>query len=307
MSDVERRLGEVADALPRSRRWRRRARLAPRAARAVRCGACRWPSSRRRGSGRPRSGCAASDRRTPRGRCCVKVTGAVGVGLLDAAQVVLLRHAVGVHRVAALAVAVPEVDRGALQGVAPLRGVEHREGDGERHARRRRRTPVPKLLVMSLRTMPLSVSTLTPFEPSAGNGPPVSSGISVPARRGRGAALGARGGSWWLGSRWPMSTGAVRAAGGECGGQAGAAEQAQRPAPAQQRSAGRGTGRGRARAVRRGRGGRCPVHRCLSVRSAGRLVGRCWSKPGGPFWAVAVRTMGGRRGSWVSVRAMALV
>ena len=41
----------------------------------------------------------------------------------------------------------------------------------------------PKLEVMSLRTMPLSVSTLTPLEPSAGYGPPVSSGISavVPA------------------------------------------------------------------------------------------------------------------------------
>ena len=45
--------------------------------------------------------------------------------------------------------------------------------------------PVPKLLVMSLRTMPLSVSTLTPFDPSAGNGPPVSSGISVAAAAGR--------------------------------------------------------------------------------------------------------------------------
>ena len=41
----------------------------------------------------------------------------------------------------------------------------------------------PKLVVMSLRTMPLSVSTLTPFEPSAGNGPPVSSGISASCRR----------------------------------------------------------------------------------------------------------------------------
>ncbi len=36
----------------------------------------------------------------------------------------------------------------------------------------------PKLVVMSLRTMPLCVSTLTPLEPSAGYGPPVSSGIS---------------------------------------------------------------------------------------------------------------------------------
>ena len=39
----------------------------------------------------------------------------------------------------------------------------------------------PKLEVMSLRTMPLSVSTLTPLEPSAGYGPPVSSGISAVA------------------------------------------------------------------------------------------------------------------------------
>src|SRR3954471_13069842 len=36
----------------------------------------------------------------------------------------------------------------------------------------------PKLFVMSLRTMPLSVSTLTPLEPSPGYGPLVSSGIS---------------------------------------------------------------------------------------------------------------------------------
>ena len=34
-------------------------------------------------------------------------------------------------------------------------------------------------MVMSLRTMPLSVSTLTPLEPSAGKGPAVSSGISA--------------------------------------------------------------------------------------------------------------------------------
>jgi hypothetical protein len=38
----------------------------------------------------------------------------------------------------------------------------------------------PKLVVMSLRTMPVSVSTLTPLEPSPGYGPAVSSGISVP-------------------------------------------------------------------------------------------------------------------------------
>ena len=39
----------------------------------------------------------------------------------------------------------------------------------------------PKLEVMSLRTMPLSVSTLTPLEPSPGYGPAVSSGISPSA------------------------------------------------------------------------------------------------------------------------------
>jgi hypothetical protein len=37
----------------------------------------------------------------------------------------------------------------------------------------------PKLGRMSLRTMPLCVSTLTPFDPSPGNGPAVSSGIGV--------------------------------------------------------------------------------------------------------------------------------
>src|SRR3954454_9218930 len=37
--------------------------------------------------------------------------------------------------------------------------------------------PEPKLRVMSLRPMPLWLRTLAPWEPSAGNGPPVSSGI----------------------------------------------------------------------------------------------------------------------------------
>ena len=36
----------------------------------------------------------------------------------------------------------------------------------------------PKLDVMSLRTMPLSVSTFAPLEPSPGYGPAVSSGSS---------------------------------------------------------------------------------------------------------------------------------
>ena len=39
----------------------------------------------------------------------------------------------------------------------------------------------PKLVRMSLRTIPLSVSTFGPFVPSPGNGPPVSSGIAVVA------------------------------------------------------------------------------------------------------------------------------
>ena len=39
----------------------------------------------------------------------------------------------------------------------------------------------PKLEVMSLRTMPLSVSTFAPLEPSPGYGPAVSSGISPSA------------------------------------------------------------------------------------------------------------------------------
>ena len=38
---------------------------------------------------------------------------------------------------------------------------------------------MPKLRVMSVRTIPLSVRTLTPFDPSAGYGPAVSSGTSA--------------------------------------------------------------------------------------------------------------------------------
>ena len=37
----------------------------------------------------------------------------------------------------------------------------------------------PKLLVMSVRTTPLSASAFGPFEPSPGYGPAVSSGISL--------------------------------------------------------------------------------------------------------------------------------
>ena len=106
---------------------------------------------------------------------------AVGVGLLHAAQVVLARDLLVIERVAPRGVAVPRVDRGAR----------------ERRRRRRRRratsastvvgtpsaTPEasPKLLVMSWRTTPLSVSTLGPLEPSPGYGPAVSSGISPAA------------------------------------------------------------------------------------------------------------------------------
>jgi hypothetical protein len=39
----------------------------------------------------------------------------------------------------------------------------------------------PKLFLMSLRTTPLSFRTFTPFEPSPGKGPAVSSGISAHA------------------------------------------------------------------------------------------------------------------------------
>ena len=60
------------------------------------------------------------------------------------------------------------------------------------------------LFVMSLRTTPLSASTFGPLEPSPGNGPAVSSGISVVAspplavaevvrRRGRRSAAAVRG------------------------------------------------------------------------------------------------------------------
>jgi hypothetical protein len=43
----------------------------------------------------------------------------------------------------------------------------------------------PKLEVMSFLTIPLSVSTLGPLEPSAGKGPAVSSGTSAASCRAR--------------------------------------------------------------------------------------------------------------------------
>ena len=66
--------------------------------------------------------------------------GAGRVGLLHPAQVVLVLDAAAVERVAAVAVAVPEVDAGADERAAG-RGIPHRERDRERHAlgdRRRR-------------------------------------------------------------------------------------------------------------------------------------------------------------------------
>jgi hypothetical protein len=54
----------------------------------------------------------------------------------------------------------------------------------------------PKLDVMSLRTTPLSVSAFGPFEPSPGNGPAVSSGISVVDEAGRTRARGRGLRSW---------------------------------------------------------------------------------------------------------------
>jgi hypothetical protein len=75
---------------------------------------------------------------------------------------------------------VPEVDGGPSSGADPLavsstlRVIVSGTPEATPEA-------VPKLLVISLRTMPLSVSTFTPFEPSPGYGPAVSSGISVPA------------------------------------------------------------------------------------------------------------------------------
>ena len=56
------------------------------------------------------------------------------VGRLHAAQVVLVRDALGVERVLAVAVAVPQVDRRARHGGVAVAGVGDREVDGERDA-----------------------------------------------------------------------------------------------------------------------------------------------------------------------------
>src|SRR4029453_7622440 len=59
--------------------------------------------------------------------------GAAGVGLLGPAQVVLAGDALAVQGVVAVAVAVPQVHPGALDGVA-RGGVAHGEPDGQVHA-----------------------------------------------------------------------------------------------------------------------------------------------------------------------------
>ena len=93
--------------------------------------------------------------------------------------------------------------------------------------------PVPKLLVMSLRTMPLSVSTLIRSTRRPGTAAGLL-GISVPAAAAVvAAALGVA--AALVVAPVADVEGAVRAAGGESGGQAGAAEQAERPAAGQQR------------------------------------------------------------------------
>ena len=83
-----------------------------------------------------------------------------------------------VHRVVAFAVAVPHVDRRAGHRLAAVVDVDDRELTSCTARRRRCRSCRRSSIVMSLRTTPLSASTSGPFEPSPGNGPPVSSGIT---------------------------------------------------------------------------------------------------------------------------------
>src|SRR5439155_2731617 len=61
---------------------------------------------------------------------------AVAAGLLDPAEVVLVRGALGVERVAALTVAVPHVHRSSGERRAPVRGVLEHEADRQWHALR---------------------------------------------------------------------------------------------------------------------------------------------------------------------------
>ena len=97
---------------------------------------------------------------------------------LHAAQVVLVLGALGVQRVAALPVAVPDVDRRARERLAAVALVlDQRAGSSAAPPRPCPRTR-RRLVVMSLRTTPLSVSTSGPLVPSPGNGPAVSSGIT---------------------------------------------------------------------------------------------------------------------------------
>ena len=97
------------------------------------------------------------------------------VGRLDAAQVVLVRGGLRVERVVAVLVAVPEVDRRALERRAA-------GGASWMVSLIVSGTPVaivvedPKLERDVLRTTPLWFRTFGPFEPSPGYGPAVSSG-----------------------------------------------------------------------------------------------------------------------------------
>ena len=111
----------------------------------------------------------------------------VGVGLLHAAQVVLVGGGVGVQRVVAVAVAVPQVHGGAgeRRAAAAVSVTVSSIVSGTPSATV---VELPKLARMSLRTTPLSVSTLTPLEPSPGNGPAVSSGIGAQLAPCRGRA-----------------------------------------------------------------------------------------------------------------------
>ena len=132
----------------------------------------------------------------------VKRDAAVGVGDLHAAQVVLVRDALGVQRVAALAVAVPDVDGDALERHSAVREVGDRQLERHRHAlggaagRRRSSTGCRCARCRSARGRP------GPLDPSPGYGPAVSSGISPDAAaaddeddegRSRGAGAGAAG------------------------------------------------------------------------------------------------------------------
>ena len=84
---------------------------------------------------------------------------------------------------------------------------------------------------MSLRTTPLWVSTLAPFDPSPGYGPAVSSGVSVSVPV-AGRRRGGRGGR----TRAVAAGGAGQAARGERGGAGGAGEQTEQAAAGDERA-----------------------------------------------------------------------